>query len=109
MLNCFFSCVSDPSPTDLSIVNKTNSEVTIQWTNIHTCYERVRSVIYLNQPDNTTMSFIIDKDLDMFTFVGLSPGVTYTIDMYTEYGNSTHFVRSLDPLHATFDTGKNHS
>jgi len=55
------------------------------------------------------MSFIIDKDLAMFTFVGLSPGETYTIDMYTEYGNSTHFVRSLDPLHATFNTGNTHS
>ena len=105
----FLSCILDPSPTDLLILNKTNSEVTIQWTNIHTCYERVRSVIYLNQPDNTTMSFIIDKDLAMFTFVGLSPGEAYTIDMYTEYGNSTHFVRSLDPLHAIFDTGNTHS
>ena len=53
---------SDPSPSLISFVNKTNSAVTIQWTNVPTCYQRVRFTVLLHNPDNSTITFEIDKN-----------------------------------------------
>ncbi|XP_063420411.1 uncharacterized protein LOC134705619 [Mytilus trossulus] len=97
-----------PSPSSISIINKTNTEITIQWTNIVTCYQIAQFVIYLHRPDNSTDSFIIDKDSVIYTITGLSPGAPYDIDMYTEYGNGTHLSRSLEALTTVFSTGKYH-
>lgn len=97
---------TDPSPSSISIINKTNTEITIQWTNIVTCYQIAQFVIYLHRPDNSTDSFIIGKDSVIYTITGLSPGASYGIDMYTEYGNGTNLSRSLEPLTTIFSTGK---
>ena len=96
---------SDPSPSLISFVNKTNSAVTIQWTNVPTCYQRVRFTVLLHNPDNSTITFEIDNDSSIYTITDLSPGNTYMIEMYTEYGNNTSFARSLEPVNVTFMTG----
>jgi hypothetical protein len=100
-----YSYTSDPSPSLISFVNKTNSAVTIQWTNVPTCYQRVRFTVLLHNPDNSTITFEIDKDSSIYTITDLSPGNTYMIEMYTEYGNNTSFARSLEPVNVTFMTG----
>ncbi|XP_052094849.1 uncharacterized protein LOC127730466 isoform X2 [Mytilus californianus] len=95
-----------PSPSSISVINKTNTEITIQWTNSVTCYQIAQFILYLHRPDNTTDSFMIDKDSVIYTITDLSPGASYDIEMYTEYGNGTNLNRSLEPLTTIFSTAQ---
>ncbi|XP_063420410.1 uncharacterized protein LOC134705618 [Mytilus trossulus] len=95
---------SYPSPSFVTTLNITNRAVTIQWTNASTCYQRMRYIILLYKPNNTTESFEIDKNADTYTFDGLSPGTTYTAEIYTDYNTKPNFTRSPIPYEHTFKT-----
>ncbi|CAC5405345.1 unnamed protein product [Mytilus coruscus] len=85
------------SPSNITVVRKTSSSISIKWIQAKTCYERAGIVIILFTPDNTTKEFLVDKDATTFDLTGLSSLTSYWFLMYTKYGNDTHFVSSASP------------
>lgn len=98
--------VSDSSPSSVSFINKTKTAVTLQWIHPPTCYEPTRYIIHLLQPHNSTIEFEISPNDTSFTITGLSSGVSYSVEMYTEYGNVSYSVRSVNPVYIQFGTSE---
>jgi hypothetical protein len=93
----------DPSPTAISFLNKTDTGVTIQWSNEPTCYELVGFFIRLYPPNNASKDIEISKNVTTYTINDLSAGLTYRLEMSAVYGNDTYSVRSQEPLIVNFD------
>ncbi|CAG2209266.1 CD332 [Mytilus edulis] len=60
------------SPSNITVVRRTSSSVSIKWIQAKTCYERAGIVIILYRPDNKTKEFKVHKDADTFDLTGLS-------------------------------------
>lgn len=103
---CTHYFLTDASPSAISVVNKTNSQITIMWINNPTCYIRHVFVIIFSRPDNSSQTFNVDANSTLYTFDGLSPGTKYNVDIYTQYGNGTHQTTSLQPRSVTVTTSK---
>ncbi|CAG2246094.1 unnamed protein product [Mytilus edulis] len=60
------------SPSNITVIRRTSSSVSIKWIQAKTCYERAGIVIILYRPDNKTKKFKVHKDADTFDLTGLS-------------------------------------
>ncbi|CAC5371428.1 Tyrosine-protein kinase receptor Tie-1,Mast/stem cell growth factor receptor-related protein Kit,Platelet-derived growth factor receptor alpha,Vascular endothelial growth factor receptor 2,Mast/stem cell growth factor receptor kita,Vascular endothelial growth factor receptor 1,Vascular endothelial growth factor receptor 3 [Mytilus coruscus] len=94
------------SPSNITVVSRTSSSVSIKWIQAKTCYERAGIVIILYTPDNKTKEFPVDKDATTFDLSGLSSLTSYRFLMYTKYGNDTIVVTSASPAKFSFVTRK---
>ncbi|VDI20026.1 Hypothetical predicted protein, partial [Mytilus galloprovincialis] len=92
------------SPSNITVVRKTSSSVSVKWIQAKTCYERAGIVIILYRPDNKTKEFKVHKDATTFDLTGLSSLTSYWFLMYTKYGNDTDFVSSSSPAMFAFVT-----
>ena len=87
-------------------MNKTNTKLTIQWTDTPTCYERIGyTILRFNESSDVHEIVQLNKNVSIFTFENLEPGSTYRIEMYTDYVQGTDLVKSLIPLKFTLNTG----
>ncbi|XP_071145207.1 uncharacterized protein, partial [Mytilus edulis] len=94
------------SPSNITVIRRTSSSVSIKWIQAKTCYEQAGIVIILYRPDNKTKKFKVHKDADTFDLTGLSSLTSYWFLMYTKYGNGTNVVNSTRPAMFSFATRK---
>ncbi|XP_063408823.1 uncharacterized protein LOC134692303 [Mytilus trossulus] len=95
------------SPSNITMVRRTASSISITWIQAKTCYERSGIVIILFTANNKTNStHPVDKDATTIDLGGLSPLTSYWFLMYTKYGNGTHVVNSTSPAMFSFATLK---
>jgi len=101
----FFS-LTDFSPSNVTILKKTDTSISIKWIQAPTCYERAAIAIFLFKSDNSSIMFKVHKDATTFDLTGLSPETTYRFEMFTKYGNESFFVNSTNPPKFSFVTAE---
>ena len=96
--------VTDDSPSDIFTQKKTDTGISLKWSQAPTCYDRKGIIIRLFQPDNTSIDFDVYKDATTFDVKGLLPNTCYWFEMFTNYDNGTHTVASAYPAMFSFQT-----
>ncbi|CAG2221017.1 unnamed protein product [Mytilus edulis] len=92
------------SPLNITVLKTTGTNVSIQWTQAPSCYERAGISIILYRPDNSTKVFKVHKEATTFDLTGLSATTSYWLTMTTNYGNDTYYVSSSVPTKFYFST-----